>query len=127
MTKPVVLIYDAECSLCCACMRWIKLHAGRNDDFEFIECQSEARLKRFPNIKQESCLAAFHLVTHDKRILIGNKSLPEIVSRLRNLRWLAVLFRTPVINSILFVAYKFIANNRFVISRTIWPLMKNHF
>ncbi|MGR3317254.1 MAG: thiol-disulfide oxidoreductase DCC family protein [Candidatus Anammoxibacter sp.] len=126
MTKTAILIYDAKCSLCCGCMRWIKLHARREDDFEFIECQSETRQKKFPDIKQESCLAAFHLVTPDKQILIGDKSLPEIVCRLRNLQWLAVLFKTPVINLILFVAYRFIANNRFIISKTIWPLMDNH-
>ena len=125
MTKAVVLIYDAKCSLCCGCMRWIKQHARRSDDFEFIECQSETRSKKFPNIKLESCLNAFHLVTPDKQILTGNESLPEIVRRLRNLQWLAVLFKVPVINLILFVTYRFIANNRFIISKTIWPLMDN--
>ncbi len=81
--KPTVLIYDLNCSLCCGCMNWIKLHAMNTDTFEFIACQSEERKSRFPNIREETCLEALHLVTPDGRILTNDKTLPEILCNLR--------------------------------------------
>lgn len=125
MQKKVVLIYDAKCSLCCGCMEWIKQHAKSEDEFEFIKCESEERKKRFPEINKEACIKAFHLVRPDNKILIGDKSLPEIVCRLRNLQWLVILFHMPIIRSALYIIYRFIANNRYIISKTVLPLTHN--
>jgi hypothetical protein len=63
------------------------------DTFEFIACQSEERKNRFPDIREEACLEALHLVTPDGRILAGDKSLPEILCNLRYLRRLAIFFK----------------------------------
>jgi predicted DCC family thiol-disulfide oxidoreductase YuxK len=119
---PTVLIYDAECSLCCGCMNWIKSHAMDTETFEFIACQSEERKSRFPDIREEACLAAFHLVTPDGRVLAGDKSLPEILANLRYFRWLVIFFKMPVISLLSYCVYRWIANNRYIISQTILPL-----
>lgn len=120
--KSTVLIYDARCSLCRGCMNWIKSHAIRRDTFEFVPCQSEEREIRFPGIREGACLETLHLVTSDGRVLTGDKSLPEILSRLRHFRWLAVFFRVPVISYLSYVVYRWLADNRYVVSRTILPL-----
>ncbi|WP_096896059.1 thiol-disulfide oxidoreductase DCC family protein [Candidatus Scalindua japonica] len=117
--KSTVLIYDAECSLCCGCMSWIKSHAMEADVFEFIACQSEERKSRFPKIREELCREAIHMVTPDGRILTGDKSLPEILRNLRYFRWLAILFKMPVISFLSFLVYRWVANNRYIISHTI--------
>lgn len=122
--KPTILIYDAECSLCCGCMNWIKSHAMDTDTFEFIACQSEKRKSRFPDIREEACLEALHLVTPDGRILAGDKSLPEILCNLRYLRRLGIFFKMPVINLLSYFVYRWIANNRYIISQTILPLTR---
>ncbi|MBT6229025.1 MAG: DUF393 domain-containing protein [Candidatus Scalindua sp.] len=120
--KPTILIYDAECSLCCGYMNWIKSHAMDTVTFEFIACQSEERKSRFPDIGEEACLEALHLVTPDGRTLAGDKSLPEILCNLRYFRWLAIFFKIPVISLLSYFAYHRIANNRYIISQTILPL-----
>ena len=125
MQKKVILIYDGNCSLCCGCMKWIKQHAKNEDEFEFIKCESEERKKRFPEIENEACLEALHLIRPDNHILVGDKSLPEIVSMLRNLQWLAILFRLPIARSVLYIVYRLIANNRYIISKMILPLAYN--
>lgn len=122
--KPTVLIYDAKCSLCCGCMNWIKLHAMDTNTFEFIACQSEERMNRFPDVGEEACLEALHLVTPDGRILTGDKSLPEILCNLRSYRWLAIFFKTPIISLLSYVVYRWLANNRYIISQTILPLTR---
>ena len=120
--KSTVLIYDAECSLCCGYMNWIKSHAMSTGTFEFIACQSEERKNRFPNIREDAYMDVLHLITPDGRVLTGDKSLPEILGNLRYFRWLAIFFRIPVISLLSYFVHRRIANNRYIISQTILPL-----
>lgn len=121
----IILIYDDKCSLCGACMKWIELHAIQKGLFEFVPCRSEERKSRFPEITDDACLESLHIILPDNRILSGDKALPEIISRLKGFRWFSVLFRTPVIKVVMHIIYQWIANNRYIISRTLWPLMNN--
>lgn len=98
------------------------MHAIGSDAFEFIPCQSKERMSRFPTLSEKACMDALHMVLPDGQILTGDKSLPEILIRLRYFRRLAVLFRIPVIRLFSYAVYRLIANNRYVISQTILPL-----
>jgi len=62
------------------------------------------------------------MVLPDGQILTGDKSLPEILKRLRYFRRLYVLFGIPVIRLFSYAVYRLIANNRYIISQTILPL-----
>jgi predicted DCC family thiol-disulfide oxidoreductase YuxK len=104
-------------------MKWIELHAIQKDAFEFISCQSEERKSRFPEITDEICQKAFHIVLPDNKILAGDKALPEILYRLKGYRWLSILFKMPVIKAFLYTMYRWVSNNRFIISQTIKPLI----
>ncbi|HEY4481690.1 MAG TPA: DUF393 domain-containing protein [Candidatus Brocadiaceae bacterium] len=121
--KAAVLIYDDRCSLCRGCMKWIELHAIEKNAFEFIQCQSEKRRNRFPEITDKACQKAFHIVLPNNRILAGDEALPEVLNRLKGYRWLSILFKMPIIKSFLYVVYRWVANNRFIISQTIKPLI----
>ncbi|HHT9123734.1 MAG TPA: thiol-disulfide oxidoreductase DCC family protein [Candidatus Wunengus sp. YC63] len=120
--KTAVIIYDDGCSLCRGCMKWIKLHAIREDAFEFIPCQSEERRNRFPEITDKACRESFHIVLPNNRILAGDKALPEVLNRLKGFKWLSILFKAPVIRVFLYAVYRGVSNNRFIISQTIKPL-----
>ncbi|MDN3515946.1 MAG: DUF393 domain-containing protein [Candidatus Brocadia sp.] len=120
--KAVVLIYDARCSLCCGCIKWIELHAVNRDAFEFVPCQSEERRRRFPEMSDETCLQAFQLVLSHNQILSGEKALPEILTRLKGFRWLSALPRLPISRVIFYAVYRWIANNRYIISHIVKPL-----
>ena len=122
--RTVVLIYDNKCSLCRGCMKWIELHAIGEDAFEFVPCQSEERRIRFPEMTDENCLQSLKLVLSGNRILTGEKALPEIINRLRGFKWLYVLFRVPLVRPLLYAIYRWIANNRYIISQTIKPLIQ---
>lgn len=120
----VVLIYDAKCGLCRGCMKWIELHAISKDVFEFIPCQSDERRSRFPGLTDETCLQALHVVLSNDKILAGDETLPEILNRLRGFRWLYTLFKVPTIRIFLYAIYRWIANNRYIISHVIKPLVE---
>ncbi len=122
--KRTVLIYDAECSLCCGYMNWIKSYTMKPGTFEFIACQSNELKSRFPNIREETCLEDLHLVTPDGRILAGDKSLPEILCNLRYFRWLTIFFKIPIISFLSYFVHRRIADNRYIISQTILPLSR---
>ena len=122
--ETVVLIYDDKCSLCRGCMKWIELHAIRSNAFEFIPCRSEERRRRFPEMSEETCLESFQLVLFHKQILAGDNALPEILIRLKGFRWLYVLFQFPVSRNCLCTAYRWVSNNRYIISQTIKPLIQ---
>lgn len=123
--QKAILIYDDKCSLCRGCMKWIELHAIRRDIFEFIPCQSDERKNRFPEIADEVCLQSLHLIFPDNRILRGDKALPEIIHRLKGFRWLHILFKIPIIRVLMYAIYRWVANNRYIISKFIKPLTNN--
>ena len=123
-TKTAILIYDDRCSLCRGCMKWIELHAIQEDVFEFVPCQSEERKNRFPEITDKDCQKAFYIVLPNNKILAGDKALPEVLNRLKGFRWLSILFLMPIIKSFLYVIYRRVADNRFIISQTIKPLVE---
>ncbi len=123
--RAAVLIYDDKCSLCRGCMKWIELHAVRKDAFMFVPCQSEERRNRFPQITDDACMQSLQLVLPNNRVLAGDKALPEILIRLKGFRWFSILFKIPVIKLFLYVVYRWIANNRYIISQTIRPLIED--
>ena len=123
-TKTAILIYDDRCSLCRGCMKWIELHAIREDAFEFIPCQSEERKNRFQEITDKDCQKSFHIVLPTNKILAGDKALPEVLNRLKGYRWLSILFKMPIIKEFLYVVYRWVSNNRLIISQTIKPLVE---
>lgn len=121
--KNVALIYDDKCSLCRGSMKWIELHAIRKGIFEFVSCQSEERRLRFHWLAEERCMQSLQLVFPDGQTLAGDEVIPEIISRLRGYRILSVLFKLPVIKSVLFALYRKLADNRYIISQFIKPLI----
>ncbi len=121
--KNVALIYDDKCSLCRGSMKWIELHAIRKGIFEFVPCQSEERKLRFPWLAEERCMQSLQLVFPDGQTLAGDEVIPEIVLRLRGCRIVGVLFKLPVMKSVLCALYRKIADNRYIVSRFIKPLI----
>lgn len=124
MVESISIIFDERCSFCCGSMQWIKLHAVRKNDFVFIPCQSDERRVRFPEISEKNCLKSLHVVLADRKILLGEKSLPEILCRLRYFRWLAIFFKIPGMRIFFYALYRSVAQSRFVISRFIVPLIQ---
>ncbi len=104
-------------------MKWIELHAIRGDAFAFISCQSEERKKRFPEITDEACRKSLQLALPGGQILVGEEALPEILMRLKGYRRLCVFFRIPILKTVLYAIYRWVSNNRFIISQTIQPLV----
>lgn len=61
-------------------------------------------------------MEAMQLVMLDGAVYSGDEALPELLSMLRNWRWLAHLFRVPGITLLSPLAYRFVARNRHIFS-----------
>ena len=112
------LIYDGECPICRGAADWVRRNAAP-DAFEFLSCHSEDLPRRFPAIERAACLQAMRLVLPDGSILVGEKAVPEILSRLegRRHRWAAALFRLPGAGILSRGFYRWFAGHRYHISR----------
>ncbi len=121
--KPLTIIYDSKCSLCRGSMKWIELKAINKNSFRFIACDSEERAIEFPLIQKTDCLKAMHVITPEKEVIKGDGALSEIVIRLKNYNKLTIFFKIPILRHLFYAVYRCIANNRYVISQTIWPLI----
>ncbi len=113
-----VLIYDGDCALCRSSALWImrRAMAGGASEFELLPCRSSARLQRFPQVREETCLAAMQLVLPDGRVLGGADAVPEILLRIPRWRWLARFFALPGVRPVARRIYAWIARNRMRLS-----------
>ena len=111
-SSSAILIYDAECSVCRGAIGWVRANAPSPGAFEFLPCRSENTRHRFPDIGEAACLRAVHLVLPDGRVLIGERSLPEIVRRLPRWRRAAALFSLPGAGFLSRVLYRWFAARR---------------
>ncbi len=112
------LIYDASCPVCCAARDWVERNALPGM-FDFVPCQSEARVRRFPEVGEERCMTAMHLVFADGRTFAGDAALPQICLGLRRWRWVARVLRTPPISIVSPAAYRFFAKRRHAFSALV--------
>ncbi len=114
------LIYDGECPVCRGAAEWVRAHAAPGA-FEFFSCHSEELPRRFPAVARQACLQAMHLVLPDGAIRVGEKAVPEILSRLaaRRYRWAAALFRVPGAGTLSGAFYGWFAARRHRIARLL--------
>ncbi len=117
--KPT-LIYDGECAVCRGAAEWVRANAAPGT-FEFLSCHSEELSRRFPAVAREACLQAMHLVLPGGTVLVGEKAVPEILSRLkgRRHRLAAAFFRLPGAGILSGAFYRWFAARRHRIARIV--------
>jgi predicted DCC family thiol-disulfide oxidoreductase YuxK len=118
--RRATLIYDGTCPICSGTVEWIEKN-GQEGAFEMVPCQSDHRGKRYPDIDFGECMRAMHLVLPDGRVLAGERALPEIFTRLRRYRAVALAFKLPGAETLSRILYRWFALKRFSISRFFFP------
>jgi predicted DCC family thiol-disulfide oxidoreductase YuxK len=104
--------------MCRASALWLlrrAMNAGA-DALDVMPCRSPARRARFPQVSDEACLQAMHLVLPDGRVLVGADAVPEILRRVPRWRWLARAFDVPGARPLARRVYRWIADNRMRLS-----------
>lgn len=84
---PLVL-YDPECPLC---LRFKQGLEFLDKDLGFVSARDEKIYEDFPELSRQACLEKIHLMTEDKKILVGPEVVDYLVHRLpavSKLAWL---------------------------------------
>jgi len=115
-----VLIYDGMCPVCRRTIGWIKDNQ-RKDAFEFLTCQSDEIVRRYPVIEKATCMQAMQLILPDGTVLSGEKALPEILKRTKRYSPAAEFFKIPGTESVSRAFYRWFADNRYHIADLLFP------
>ena len=106
-----VLLYDGDCAFC---KTWVS-RLQRLDLAGAVRCVPSSErweIEGLPPISDAELDRAMHLVTADGKILVGARSIPEIVRHLPRYRWLRAVFAMPGVPHVADGVYWAIAKRR---------------
>lgn len=84
--------------------------AGR---FELVPRQSPDLDQRFPQLATSDFNTGMRFVAPDGAVSVGADAVYEIARRLPRTRWIAWLYRVPIVHAIARAVYAWIAANRY--------------
>ncbi|GIP31390.1 thiol-disulfide oxidoreductase DCC family protein [Paenibacillus sp. J2TS4] len=110
--RRFTLLYDARCVLCVrtvSALRKLNIKA----DLAMIPLQ-EADPTLFPEgVTREQLQSQLHIIDESNRIYRGAEAVLLIMTMVRGWRWLAVLYRVPVLRPLANRLYRWIADHRY--------------
>lgn len=109
--RPVV-VYDGECPYC---LKQVDRMQSRDSDrtFEYQPRQAAGLEERFPKLADGDFNSGMRLIHTDGSISVGADAVYEIARRLNGWKYLAWLYRVPVLGWICRTGYAWIARNRY--------------
>jgi predicted DCC family thiol-disulfide oxidoreductase YuxK len=75
---PLVL-YDPECPLCLRFKQGLEL---MDKNLCFVSARDDEAYIEFPELSRQECLEKIHMITRDKKILIGSEVVDYLVARI---------------------------------------------
>ncbi len=111
LTRPVV-VYDGECPFCLKHVGKMK-RRDPGGAFEYQPRQAQGLDRRFPQLTKGDFNSGMRLVHQDGSVSVGADAVYEISRRLRGWKYLAWLYRVPVLQTVCRSTYAWIARNRY--------------
>ena len=114
-SRPVV-VYDGQCPFCLKQIERIK----RRDTagvFEYLPRQAEELHQRFPKLAENDFETGMRLVHTDASISIGAEAIYHIARRLKGWKYLAWLYRLPILKGVLRAGYAWVAQHRYLLAK----------
>ena len=108
--RPVV-VYDGDCPFCRKQFARIRSRDIR-EQFEYVARQTPGLTDRFPALAQGDFNTGVRLVLPGGQVHVGADALYHIARRLPLWRWVAWLYRVPILHALARRAYRWIAANR---------------
>ena len=109
--KKSVIVYDGSCSFCLAQIGRIK-RWDKAEQFEYLSKQDATTSERFPILEQGNFATGMRVLTAPDEIFIAADAVYQIAKRLSPHRYVAWLYRVPVLRSIFKLLYSWVAKNR---------------
>ena len=109
---PYTLVYDGDCRVCARIVGVVDRWDARNE-VELIPFQAPDVARRFPWIPPASFAKAMQLVGPDRATWEGARAVEQLLTVLPRGRWIAWIFRVPLVRRIADRAYRWVARNRY--------------
>jgi len=106
-----VVIYDGQCAFCRTQIDRMQ-RRDREHVFEFVPIETPGLDRLYPVLTQGDFNTGMRLVTLDGSVFVGADAVYQISRRLSGWRWVAWLYRLPVVGMVARQAYAWIAANR---------------
>jgi predicted DCC family thiol-disulfide oxidoreductase YuxK len=110
VARPVV-VYDGECPFCRKQIARIRCR-DTSEQFEYVPRQNPTLIDRFPALGKSDFNTGMRLVLPCGQIHVGADAVYEIARRLPFWRWVAWLYRVPILGTVSRATYGWIAANR---------------
>ena len=111
-----VVVYDGACPFCLRQVERMK-RRDMTGSFEYVPRQTEGLEERFPQLGEGDFNVGMRLVHTDRSISVGADAVYHIARRLRGWKYLAWVYRVPVLNGLCRTAYAWIAKNRYALAK----------
>ena len=109
--RPVV-VYDGECPFCLKQLDRMQKRDSKGV-FDYQPRQAEGLEERFPKLAEGEFNSGMRLIDADGSISAGADAVYGIARKLDGWKYLAWLYRVPVVHSVCRAAYDWIARNRY--------------
>jgi predicted DCC family thiol-disulfide oxidoreductase YuxK len=111
-----VVLYDGQCEICQACVSWLKaLDTKRETTALPISAEAIAALDSRLNL--DDCLRRLHVLTPDRRILVGWDAVARLASLFPETWVVGTLGRLFPFIAVGRVVYDLVATNRYSLSK----------
>ena len=114
--RPVI-VYDGECRFCQGQIQRIRRWDSR-DAFEYAARQTPGLAGRFPILETGDFGTGMRLIEGDGKVHVGADAVYEIARRLPVCRWLAWIYRVPILHGLMRSVYGWVAANRGRLNRS---------
>jgi predicted DCC family thiol-disulfide oxidoreductase YuxK len=110
--SKATVIYDGSCGLCSGNLKWL-FRFDTLHKFEAMPYQDPEVYRKFPQIKENECQQAMHVVFPNGKVFQGSDGFREVFLRLPWFFFVGILMSIPPLPFILRKAYPVIARHRY--------------
>lgn len=110
--RPYTVVYDGYCRICTRIAGTLERWDG-NDQMEIVSSQTPGLHARFPWIPEKAYTESLQFIGPDGRTLQAAAAVEAIVRLLPRGKWIAWIFKVPLVRGVADRVYRWIARNRY--------------
>jgi len=110
--KPYTVVYDGFCKICTRIAETLERWDG-NNQMEIVSSQTPGLHARFPWIPEKSYTESLQFIGPGGRTLQAGAAVEAIIRLLPRGKWIAWIFKVPLVSGSADRVYRLIARNRY--------------
>jgi len=110
-TKPLIVLWDGDCSFCKNSLEWVQ-KKNPQGDIQYLSFHEETAKKWREQIGLEALQKSMYVVEENETLYGGSEGFRILLSRIPRYKWLSFLMGLPLIKQCCQFGYSIIANNR---------------